>query len=255
MVNSILVSSGKGGVGKTTVSVNLGIALAELGKDVVIVDLDLPTPNVAMHMNIPYDSVTLNDVIRGEASIDDATYYYGFGLKVIPASYFIESLEGFNPRVFNEAMKEIGKKFDVALFDCAPGLSAEVINAFRGGEMMLVVTTPEHPSVADCKKAIQIAKDLDVDVKGVVLNRVGEALGDMTSKEVSKELYDLPVLGEVPEDARVKRAISRKSPVVISHPLSPAARSFKKLAHYLIGKEYNETFSISDRFKLLTGKY
>lgn len=255
MPNSILFASGKGGVGKTTAVANLGIILSKLGKKVAVVDVDLPTPNLSIHLGIPQDIPTLNDVVRGKAQLDDVIYSYHNGLKVVPAGMLVEHLQGFNPRVFRETMRQIGQNFEVSFFDCAPGLSQEVINAFYGADMMIVVTNPENPAVSDCAKTVEIARDLGVDVKGIVLNRVGRFKNELTSAEVSSRVFDLPIVGKIPEDPYVAEAIAEHSPVVISHPLSPAARAFKKLAHTLLGKDYKEKLSLGDRLKILLKQY
>ena len=255
MANSILIASGKGGVGKTTLSTNIAVALSEFGRKIALVDVDLPTPNLSLHLNIPKNITTLNDVIKGKASIEQATYSYSQHLKIIPAGIMIESLEGFNPRAFRELMREIATKFEVTLFDCAPGLSGEVINAFYGGEKMIVITNPEEPAVVDCSKTVDIAKELGVDVKGIVLNRTGRFEEELSEHEVSESIFKLPILGKVPEDRHVARAIAARVPVVVKYPYCPAARAITKIAHSLVGKEYQESFTIKEKLKILLGKY
>ncbi len=255
MPNSILIGSGKGGVGKTTVTINLGMALSLMGRDVVVVDVDIPTPNVGFHLDIPSDAVTLNDVVRGRATLEQATFLYANRLKVIPSGIFIDSLEGFDPDAYRSVMKQINKKFDVVLFDCAPGLGNEVINTFKGGEMMVVVTTPELPSVADTAKSVQIATDLGVGVKGIIVNRSGHFKTEMKDAQISSTINDLPILGKIPEDSTVPTSIAEGVPVVMGHPLSPAGRAYKRVAHRLLGKKYVEKLSWADKINIFLKNY
>lgn len=246
---SLLVCSGKGGSGKTTTAINLGVALGMYGKDVTIVDADLPTPNIALHLKIPPETKTLNDVITGKAGIEKATYLLKPHVRVIPAAFGIESLQGFNPKKFKKLIKDIEEKNDLTLIDCAPGLGVEVINSLRASNQTIVVTNPEVPALADASKAIQIAQDLGVKITGVIVNRSGRFKQELSNKEISSVMGDIRVLGRVPEDSLVASSISFGQPVVSLYPFSSASYAFKQIAAELIGKKFEEKPSIIDRFK------
>lgn len=249
MGESMLISSGKGGVGKTTAAINLGVALGMLGKDVTIVDANLPTPNVALHLKIPPDAKTLNDVVRGKATLSDAAYLLKNHTRVIPASFSVESLQGFDPKKFKVLIKKIEADNDITLIDCAPGLGIEVINALKASEQMILITNPEVPAVADAGKAIQIAKDLGVKITGVIVNRTGRFKQELSSGEIASVLGGIKIIGCVPEDALVTSATSFGEPVVSRYPFSPAAKAFKRIAAGMAGEKFEERLSIIDRIK------
>ncbi len=254
MGKSFLVCSGKGGVGKTCTTINLGVALGLFGKDVIIIDANLPTPNVALHLKIPPEAKTLNDVVRGEIGIDKAAYLLKAHVRVIPAAFGVESLQGFEPKKFKKLIKKIEADNDLTLIDCAPGLGIEVINALRASENAIIVVNPELPSLADASKAIQIAQDLGVEITGVIINRSGRFKHELTDEEIASVMGNIKILGKVPEDSLVASSVSFGQPVVTLYPFSPAAHAFKQIAAALIGKKHEEKLSIIDRFNAFLAK-
>jgi len=255
MGKSLLISSGKGGVGKTTTAINLGVALGDLGKDITIIDANLPTPNVALHLKIPPEVNTLNDVVRGKTTIDKATYLLKPRIKVIPAAFSVESLQGFDPKKFKRLIKKIEANNDFTLIDCAPGLGIEVINALRACDNTIVVLNPEMPSLADATKAIQIAKDLGVKIAGVIVNRKGRFKQELSNEEIASVIRNVQILGSIPEDPLVASSVSFGQPIVTRYPFSPAAHAFRQIAATLIGKKLKERASIIDKIKTLLARH
>ena len=100
MAKIIVINSGKGGVGKTTTAINLGAGLNSLSKNVVVVDANLNTPNVGIHLGAPIVPITLNHVLKGKADIEDAVYEHSSGTKIIPSSLSIKELTKFNTKRF-----------------------------------------------------------------------------------------------------------------------------------------------------------
>lgn len=255
MGKSFLICSGKGGVGKTTTTINLGIALGLFGKDITIVDANLPTPNIALHLKIPSEVKTLNDVIRGDVGIDKATYLLKSRVRVIPAAFGVESLQGFEPKKFKRLIKKIETNNDLTLIDCAPGLGIEVINALKASNNVIIVVNPEIPSLADACKTIQIAHDLGVEIVGVIVNRGGRFRQELSDREISSVIGGAKIMGWVPEDPLVASSISFGQPVVTYYPFSPAAYAFKQIAGALIGKRIEEKPSFIDRVKTFLAKH
>src|SRR3989344_7937334 len=122
MTRLICVCSGKGGVGKTFLTANLGVALAEFGKDVAIVDANLTTPNLGLHMGIPLYPVTLHDVLKGNAKISDAIYEHESGLKIIPAGLSLKDLRGVDARDLSNAVIDLLGTIDIVILDASAGL-------------------------------------------------------------------------------------------------------------------------------------
>ena len=135
------ISSSKGGSGKSTTSINLGVALTTLGKDVTVVDANLTTPYLSMYLGAPHVPVTLHHVLSGNAHINEAVYQHSSGTKIIPGS--ISSHEGFEKlrlSMLNDHIRHI--KSDIVILDGAPGLDREAKSAMKMASQVLIVTTP-----------------------------------------------------------------------------------------------------------------
>ncbi|MBU1197857.1 cell division ATPase MinD [Candidatus Micrarchaeota archaeon] len=242
---SFIVSSGKGGVGKTQTVINLGTALSQFGGDVTIVDGNLPVPDISLYFSVPFETNTLNDVIRGKSSVEDATYEHESGLKVIPANINLNSLGGITQDDFTRVLKQLKKRKTTLIIDSAPGLGAEFISAARSADHMFVVTNPELPALSASYKTIQMAESIGVEVAAVVLNRVGRYAGEPNEEEIRDIIGDHPIR-KIPEDPAVPTAALMAQPVVTAFPKSPAAIGFKKIAAEIMGVDYKEKFGVMD---------
>src|SRR3989338_3342962 len=125
MSKFIVITSGKGGVGKTTSAVNLAAAISSFDEDVALVDVNLSTPNVGLHLGAPVVPVTLNHVLSGKAELVDAIYEHESGAKVIPASLSIKELDNVDAKELKNFAKELKKVSDIVILDSAAGLGDE----------------------------------------------------------------------------------------------------------------------------------
>ncbi|MEM7814552.1 MAG: cell division ATPase MinD [Candidatus Aenigmatarchaeota archaeon] len=250
MTRTIAIISGKGGVGKTTLTSNLASALCLQGEDVVAVDANLTTPNLGLHLGMHFAPITLHDVLKGESKLRDAIYPHPFGFKVVPASMSVDDLTGIDPSRLYEVVLNLTGKTNFILLDSAAGLGREATSALQATEEVLIITNPNLPSVADALKTIRLAERLDKKIIGVVANRVRKKEYELTKAEI-EEMTGYPVLVQIPEDNNVTKAIFAKMPVVNYSPHSPAAIEFKRLACLLTGRPFLEKprfhFTIIDR--------
>ncbi len=237
MAKVITISSGKGGVGKTTSAINLGAALNYFGKDVIVVDANLTTPNIGLHLGAPIVPVSLNHVLNGKAKISDAIYEHSSGMKIIPSSLSVRELRKLNS---NGKLKEIGKKLrkfaDFVIFDSAAGLGDEAIASLEAADEIIIVTNPEIPAVTDALKTSKVVEGLGKEVKGVVVARVKGTKTEMPLSNIS-DMLELPILVVIPEDKNVPQSVNLKDALVHAYPKSKASRAYRKLAAKLIGKE------------------
>ena len=236
MTRIITCSSGKGGVGKTTTVANLGAALAEMGYDVVVLDANLTTPNLGMHLGIPLFPVTLHDVLKGKARLEDAIYRHSSGLKIIPAGIGVNDLKGVDARDLPAVLLDLVGSADIVLIDSAAGLGREALAAIESSDEMLVVTNPDLPSVTDALKAVKIAEGLGTKITGVVVNRIDKKRTQLSREEIMTMLDDVPILAEIPESDLVAEAIANRNPVVHHKPYSDVSIHMKRLAATLVGK-------------------
>ncbi len=240
MTRVITITSGKGGVGKTTSAINLGGAINQFGKDVVVIDANLTTPNIGLHLGAPIVPVSLNHVLLGKAKISDAIYEHESGTKIIPSSLSIRELRNLQHDKLKEVTRKLKKMTDFIILDSAAGLGDEAIAALDAADEIVIVTNPEIPAVTDALKASKLAEQLGKEVKGVIVTRVR---GDKIEMPISniRDMLELPILGIIPEDRNIPRSVLMKNALVYAYPRSKAARAYKRVAAKLIGKnDYEE---------------
>ncbi len=239
MTRLIILTSGKGGVGKTTLSSNLAAALTDFGQDVIVMDANLTTPNLGLHLGMHLTPNTLHSVLKGESRLKDAIYPHPYGFKVIPASLGIEDLKGVDVGRLPEISLNLIGKADYVIMDCAAGLGREAISALAASDEVIIVTNPDLPSVTDALKMLNIAKETNVKIIGTVINRIKGNLSELTKDEIENMLR-VPVIAEIPEDPNIALSIAAKRPLIEFSPYSPAAIEVKKLAARLSGSKYQE---------------
>jgi septum site-determining protein MinD len=239
MTRIIGIISGKGGVGKTTVVANLGSIMAQkFKKDVIIIDCNISTSHLGLYLGMYYTPITLNQVLTGDAEIEDAMYEYHIsGLRVIPASLSLSDLKGVDIARLKNSLKKLFGKADVVLLDAAPGLGREAMATVRASDEVIFINTPFVPSTMDIIKCHQVAEEIGVKPLGVVLNMVGKEKYELSPQEV-EELTELPVISNIPMDKNVLRSLALKTPVVVFSPNSPSSKEFVKLSAKILGEEY-----------------
>ncbi len=234
------IVSGKGGVGKTIVTSNLAYALTELGQDVIVLDTNLTTPHLGLHLGLHLAPKTLHHVLRGEEKIENSIYYHPFGFRVIPASMNVNDLIDVDPDKLSETIRRLDGKSDFVIMDCAPGLGKEAVSSINAADEILLVATSDIPSIADSLKTLKIAQELNKNVLGVVVNRIKDKKHEL-SRATIENMLGVPVLVEIPEDEKIPESIAAKLPIIDYNPYSPSALKIRKLARILIGSsEYEE---------------
>lgn len=237
MARFIVFASGKGGVGKTTLTTNLGAAIHKYGRDVIVVDGNMSTPNVSVLLGMPSLPVTLHDVLAGRAKAKDAVYLHPSGLKIMPASLGISHMKLRQKKHLASVLNDFAAISEFVLIDCAAGLGNEAMQAMHAGDELVIITNPEIHAMTDALKAYEYAKEIGIRPIGVIVNRVNNKSWEMTKENV-EEFLELPVIGMIPEDENVKKSIAYKKPLVYTYPKSPASRAIKKIAAALIGEDY-----------------
>ncbi len=232
----ITIISGKGGVGKTTSAINLGAALNLIKKEVIVVDLNLNTPNVGIHLGAPIVPITLNHVLKGKAEIEEAIYEHSSGTKIIPSSLSVKEITNFNTKKIPFIIRRLKDMADYIILDSAAGFSEEAIATINAGEEIIVVTNPELPAVTDALKAVKIARNAGKDVKGVIVTRHKDAKYEMPLSSI-KSMLETPIIGVIPEDDAVKHSITKRDAVVHTHPNSKVSKKYIEIAHKVNGSQ------------------
>ncbi len=234
-VYSIL--SGKGGVGKTTTTINLGSALNLLGEDVLIVDGNLSTPNIGLHFGAPIVPITLNHVLDGRADVTDAIYEYSSGIKILPSSLSIKELQKINHNRLSDITKKLRKLSEHIFLDSSAGIGKEAQTAINSGDEIILITNPEMPSVTDALKTAKLAEQYNKHIRGVIITRHQSKKTEIPIENI-KDMLELPLLGIIPEDKNMQKALSLKQAIIHSHPNSKASKAYKEVAKKILGERY-----------------
>ncbi|MEK6800629.1 MAG: cell division ATPase MinD [Nanoarchaeota archaeon] len=243
----ITITSGKGGVGKTTTSINLAAAINSFGKDVIVVDANLSTPNIGLHLGAPIVPISLNHVLLGKAKISEAIYEHESGTKVMPSSLSINELKNLDHSKLKEVAKKLKKSSDIVIFDSAAGLGDEAVAAIDSADELIIVTNPEIPAVTDALKVSKLIEQMGKTVKGVIITKVKHSKTEMPIQNI-EEMLELPILGVIPSDDKFQAALVMKDALIHVYPKSKAAREYKRIAAGLIGHSgYKEKISLFGR--------
>jgi len=239
MARIIGIASGKGGVGKTTVALNLGTVLAkQYKKNVTVIDCNVTTSHIGLYLGMYYCPSTLNKVLRGETSMEDAIYEHFSGMKVVPASLSLSDLERVDVTLIKDNVASISESNDIIFLDVAPGLGREALAALKACNEVIFVTTPYVPSVMDIVRSQEVVNELGVKPLGIVLNMANKEKYEMSATEI-EQLTRLHVIASIPYDKNVNKSLASKTPVVILNPNTSASKALFRLGASLIGETYH----------------
>ena len=211
------VASGKGGVGKSTVTANLSAALAQAGYRVVVVDADIGLRSqdalLGMENRIVYDLI---DLANGDCSADQAVLSSEASpsLYLLPAAQFARA-NSLDPKQFAKIINALRSSFDYVFIDCPAGIERGLRNVLNAGvDEVLLIVTPDDISVRSAERAVQVMDAKKISRPRLIVNRLDGDLirsHEMMSARTVSEVMDLPLLGEIPEDNVVSRALLRHS--------------------------------------------
>lgn len=238
-VQVIAVTGGKGGVGKTNVSINLGVSLAKMGKRVALLDADLGLANVDVLLGLS-PKRNLEDVLAGECSLMDVMLTGPGGMRIIPASSGTQRMAQLGAAEHAgliHAFSEISDQIDVLIIDTAAGISDSVVSFVRAAQEALLVVCDEPSSITDAYALMKLLnRDYDLFRFRVVANMTrkpqeGQQLFNKL-RQVTDRFLDVSLQfeGAIPFDEHIRKAVQRQKPVVEFAPRSPAALAYKKLA-------------------------
>jgi flagellar biosynthesis protein FlhG len=238
-VKVVAVTGGKGGVGKTLVAVNLGAALARLGRKTMLLDADLGLANVDVLLGLRA-RLNLEHVVNGSCGLEDVIVTASSGLRVVPASsgnFDMATLGRREQAGLINAFSELFEPLDLFLIDTAAGLSDAVLTFSEAAHHIVVVVCDEPASITDAYGLIKVLTRRQPDCRiEVVANMVdsaahGRALYDKLARVSHRFIGVAPsYFGFIPHDDYLRRAIRRQATVVEAYPQSASARAFTRLA-------------------------
>lgn len=235
----IAVASGKGGVGKTSLAVNLAWRLSQTGHHVALVDADLGTANVDLLLNV-HPSHDLTALIHGRHRIDDILVRVNSRLRLLAGASGLSNVADLNSVDRRRLIEELGRletRFDIILIDCGAGISQNVLAFARAADDLVLVATPEPTAVTDAYALVKVLSRSEfVPEIGVVMN---QANSDRESRQAAERLrtvasrflqINVSVLGHIPRDDHVARAVRERVPFVVQYPRCAAASGVSALA-------------------------
>ena len=238
-VRVIAISSGKGGAGKTNLSVNVGIALAQMGRRVALLDADMGLANVDILLGI-YPKFNLSHVLSGDKTLAEIMLDGPSGLRVIPGASGIQKMAELSvveQAAVIRAFSEIDQELDVLIVDTAAGISASVVNFARACQEIIVVVCDEPTSLTDAYAFIKLLnRDYSISNFHVVDNMVktdrqGQALFQKLTKVTDHYLdVTLRFVGAVPYDDNLRKSVQKQTPVIVAFPESKASIAMKEIA-------------------------
>ena len=242
MGEAIVITSGKGGVGKTTTTANLGTALALQGKKVCLMDTDIGLRNLdvvlGLENRIIYDLV---DVIEGRCKIHQALVKdkrFEDRLYLLPAAQTVDK-NAVNPEQMKELVLELKREYDYVLIDCPAGIEQGYKNAIAGADKAIVVTTPEISAVRDADRIIGLLEQEEaIDPPKLIINRIRQHLmnkGDaLDINEITTHL-SIDLLGIIADDENVITSSNKGEPIVMN-PANRAALGYRNIARRILGE-------------------
>jgi septum site-determining protein MinD len=243
MGRAIVITSGKGGVGKTTATANLGAALAQLGKSVVVVDADIGLRNLDVVMGLENRIVYhIVDVVQGKCTVGKALIKDRRmdNLWLLPASQ-TDDKDAVTPEDMRALIHELKAMYDFVIIDCPAGIEQGFKNAIAGADEAVVVATPEVSSIRDADRVVGLLSASNLSAR-LVVNRISPHLvkrGDMLSQADVIEILALELLGAIPLDEQIVATTNKGVPAVLDGK-SLAAKEFVKISRKLAGLEVAE---------------
>ncbi len=238
-VRVIAVTSGKGGVGKSNVTVNLAVTLAQSGERVMVMDADMGLANIDVLLGLS-PGLNLSHVINGECSLEETIIDGPAGIKIVPASSGVAMMNDLTPAQnagVIRSFSELTEPVDTLLIDTAAGLSDSVVSYVRASREVIVVVCDEPASITDAYAMIKVMnRDYGVERFHVLANQAhgatqGRELYNKLAR-VSERFLDvtLDYLGCIPYDDCLKKAVQKQKSVVEAFPRSQAATAFRQIA-------------------------
>lgn len=225
----IAVVSGKGGVGKTTLVANLGATLSMLGKKILLMDLNISTPNLGLYLGFLSQERSIQKALEEETELKDCVNIYKPNLHLIVADFYNENCD---LNFLRESLETL-PTYDFIFLDGAAGIGKEVKETINACDKVLLIVNPTMFSIVSGAKIMKLVRKEGKSVE-IIVNKWGIGPNHITLKKI-RELLDAPIIGVVPFDKKIVESCERNEIFAIKHPNSSIAKEFRKITSHLTG--------------------
>jgi septum site-determining protein MinD len=239
MSKVIALASGKGGVGRTSLTFNLGVAMPMFGEEVVMVDLDLLMTNMDVITGLLNPDVTLLDVFMQGKPLEDCVYEISKGTMVVPTGMHFETLKSIKPDqiAWKSVIEEISGYGNIFLMDLPSGINTNIYEALPEETEAILVTNSTMLSVADTLKTRILFNELNINITGFVLNMWYDDKFLLSVNEI-ESILEVPMMATIPYDKEMDRSLALGRSLVEINPSSPTSNAIMQLAADLLGKKH-----------------
>lgn len=240
----IAIASGKGGVGKSNITVNLGLSMQEMGKRVLLMDADLGMANLDILLGLA-PRYNLSHVLKGKCKFEDAVLAGPEGIDILPGTSG-EDLINISPTEVKrliEASSHMEDKYDIILIDIGAGMHYSVTNFIMACDETLIILTPEPTAIMDAYSLIKFLSNNEYKSNiGLIINQIssnkeGDDVANRMKKVIREYLkLNIEIFGYIPYDKYVKQAVKKQSPIVTNYPKSKAVSALKDVAAKMLDR-------------------
>ncbi len=227
----IALGSGKGGVGKTTIALNIGFAIASLNKKVLVVDTDISLPNLDLYTGLEKPIITLLEVLNGSADVQSAIYTIQMGLNILPCGSSIQALQNVDLDKLENVITELkNSEYEFIILDIPAGLSKLSMLPMTYSDEVILIVNPDPASISDAQKVKAATALAGINVTGIIVNKYKKSIYDDIGIKLG-----LPVLGLIPQDEAIIKARDTRKPLILLKPGSSSAKAIMKISKKICG--------------------
>ena len=223
----------KGGVGKTSVASSLASDLANnFDKKVLLIDANYSAPNLGLHMDIIEPEKTIHDILSGRSRLNSAIHKK-YGVDVVPGSYVFE--KRINALKLKDKINKVKDNYDFVVLDSSPTLNDEILSTILASDILLMVSTPDYPTLSCSMKAAKLARQRGKPIAGIILNKIRNSKHEISTREI-EVTTGIPVIARIPDEKVHISSLYYRMPLILHRKSSKFAKEISAISRTLTSK-------------------